>query len=131
MPRVLPVAAGWLLLLGCAYNNQVWSREDGKNIRTSDKLTQVFLRDNARCEAHAMRTVRAESNRSVVVGRDTEYGGYGGVVYRDPEDVEAETAMKRASAYRSCMRERGYVQITAAEADERFGKQPEGFEGNF
>jgi hypothetical protein len=129
MHRLPWLAAPLLLALGCAFN-QVWVREDGKNIRDSDKLTRVFLRDNGYCEAKAARGLQA-SRETIVLGGDTEYGTYGGVVREDEDEAAREREMQRANRFRACMKEKGYVQISAEEADRRFGKRPEGFEAPF
>jgi hypothetical protein len=129
MSRTLCFAAALLLALGCAFN-QVWVRQDGKNIRTSEKLTQQFLRDNGACEAKAARGLH-ETRDTVVLGGDTEYGGYGGVVREDEDEAERQREMERANRFRACMRDRGYEQVSATEADEKYGKRPEGFEAPF
>jgi hypothetical protein len=129
MYRSLWLAMPILLALGCSFN-KVWVRQDGKNIRNDDKLTRVFLRDNGNCEAHAARGLQA-SRETVVLGTDTEYGSYGGVVREDEEEAMREAEMQRANRFRACMKEKGYEQVSAEEADQRFGKRPEGFEAPF
>jgi hypothetical protein len=119
-----------LFAAGCAFD-QVWVRKDGKNIRNDEKLTQRFLRDNASCETRAARGLHDRDGRILVLGRDTEYGGYGGAYEEDQEELEREREMKRASAFRACMDEKGYEQVSATEADEKYGKRPEGFEAPF
>jgi hypothetical protein len=126
---MLGFAAALVLALGCAMN-QVWVRQDGKNIRTSEKLTQRFLRDNGKCEAKAARGLN-QSRDTVVLGGDTEYGTYGGVVREDEDEAQREREMERASRFRACMNDRGYEQVSASEADAKYGKRPEGFEAPF
>jgi hypothetical protein len=124
---------GWLAVLflvaACAFD-QVWVRQDGKNIRNDEKLTRVFLRDNGTCDAQAARGLH-RSGETIVLGGDTEYGTYGGVTREDEEEAEREREMQRANRFRACMKEKGYEQISAEEADARFGKRPEGFEAPF
>lgn len=129
MHRTPWLAAPLLLALGCSFN-QVWVRQDGKNIRDSDKLTRVFLRDNGYCEAKAARGLQG-AGETIVLGGDTEYGTYGGVVREDEDEAAREREMQRANRFRACMKEKGYAQVSAKEADERFGKRPEGFEAPF
>ena len=128
MLRSLFLVLALLVLQGCT--SQVWVRQDGKNIRASEKLTRVFLRDNGSCEAKAARGLY-RSGETVVLGTDTEYGSYGGVVREDEEDLAREAEMERANRFRACMRDRGYEQVSATEADEKYGKRPEGFEAPF
>ena len=129
MPRMLTLAAALLLALGCAMN-QGGVRKDGKNIRNDEKLTQRFLRDNGACEVTASRGLH-EARDTVVLGKDTEYGTYGGVVREDPDEAQREREMQRASRFRACMDDKGYEQISASEADAKYGKRPEGFQAPF
>ena len=127
--RILGLAALLLGVQACAFD-QVWVRQDGKNIRNDEKLTRVFLRDNGSCEAKAARGLH-ESRDTIVLGGDTEYGTYGGVTRDDEEEAEREREMQRANRFRACMRDKGYEQVSAKDADARFGKRPEGFEAPF
>jgi hypothetical protein len=129
MLRTLSLAAALLLALGCAMN-QVWVRKDGQNIRNSEKLTQRFLRDNGACEAKAARGMEGPQ-REVVLGGNTEYGPYGGVVREDQEEAQRKREMERAGRFRACMDDKGYEQISSKEADAKYGKRPEGFQAPF
>jgi hypothetical protein len=129
MHRSLVLVAALLLAHGCMFD-QVWVRQDGQNIRTSEKLTQRFLRDNGACEAKAAKGLH-QPQETIVLGGDTEYGGYGGVIREDEDEAERQREMERANRFRACMRDRGYEQISATEADEKYGKRPEGFEAPF
>ena len=130
MLRTFGFAVALLLALGCAMN-QVWVRRDGKNIRNSESLTQRFLKDNGACEAKAARSGGRNTNDTVVLGSDTAYGTYGGVVRQDPDEAARQRKMEQASVFRACMNDRGYEQISASAADAKYGKRPEGFQAPF
>jgi hypothetical protein len=114
MPRWLGSAALILVLAACSQQKLVWVRTDGQPMGDSQDLSRRFELDRRICDVEMQ---KANLSASDVCSNTTEC---------------TASAVKRGltlrDAGKSCMAERGYTQVPAAEAENRaaslLGQQP-------